>query len=63
MKDFGVSVLDVTNLNGAFKASLGGIWVKEVKWLDEGRSVFAVEVSAKDITVDAVFMRFVYDRE
>ena len=61
MKNFGVSLLDITNLDGALRISLGGIWVEQTK-LQTGRSLLAIELDKTSYTIDALFMRFIFER-
>ena len=61
MKNFGFSVFDITNLEGAIRVSLGGVWVEQTG-LKNGRSFLAVEVAKDSIIVDALFMRWFFDR-
>lgn len=61
MKNFGISVFDITNLEGAIRISLGGVWV-ERSGLKDGRSLLAIEVDKTHITVDLAFMRFMFER-
>ena len=60
MKNFGISVFDITNLEGAIRVSLGGVWVERSR-LKDGRSLLAIEVNKTSITVDALFMRFLFE--
>ena len=61
MKNFGISVFDITSLEGAIRVSLGGVWV-ERSGLKDGRSLLAIEVDKTSITVDLAFMRFMFKR-
>ena len=61
MKNFGISVFDITNLEGAIRVSLGGVWVEQTG-LKNGRSFLAVEVAKDSIIVDALFMRWIFNR-
>ena len=72
MKNFGFSLFDVTNLDGALRLSLGGVWVEQTG-LKNGRSLFAIElektqvsctpkVMGWSITLDVAFMRFMFER-
>ena len=61
MKNFGISVFDITNLEGALRISLGGIWFEKTE-IKDGRSLLAIEVDKTSITVDALFMRFMFER-
>ena len=61
MKTFGISVFDITNLEGAIRVSLGGVWVEQTG-LKNGRSFLAVEVAKDSIIVDALFMRWIFNR-
>ena len=61
MRNFGVSLFDITNLEGALRISLGGIWVEKTG-LKNGRSVLAVEVAKDSIIVDALFIRWIFNR-
>ena len=60
MKNFGVSLLDITNLDGALRISLGGIWIEQTM-LKNGRSLFAIEADKTSYTIDAFFMRFMFE--
>ena len=61
MKNFGVSLLDITNLDGALRISLGGIWIEQTS-LKNGRSLLAVEADKTGYTIDALFMRFMFEK-
>ena len=61
MKNFGVSLFDITNLDGALRISLGGIWIEQTG-LKNGRSLLAVEMDKTSYTFDVLFFRFVVDR-
>ena len=72
MKNFGISVFDITNLEGAIRVSLGGVWV-ERSGLKDGRSLLAIEIEKTQvsctpkimgwsITLDVAFMRFLFKR-
>ena len=72
MKNFGVSLFDISNLEGALRISLGGFWVERSGQKD-GRSLLAVElektqvsctpkVMGWSITLDVAFMRFLFER-
>ena len=61
MKNFGVSLLDITNLDGALRISLGGIWIEQTG-LKNGRSLLAIEADKTGYTIDALFMRFMLER-
>lgn len=51
MKNFGVSLLDITNLDGALRISLGGIWIEQTV-LKTGRSLLAIEAERTKIQSD-----------
>jgi hypothetical protein len=61
MKNFGISLFDITNLEGALRISLFGLWVEKTR-LKDSRSLLAIEVDKTDITVDVAFMRFLFKR-
>ena len=61
MKNFGVSLFDITNLDGALRISLGGIWIEQTG-LQAGRSLLAIELDKTSYTIDALFMRFMFER-
>jgi len=72
MKNFGISVFDISTLDGALRISLGGVWF-ERKGLKDGRSLLAVEIEKTQvsctpkvmgwsITLDIAFMRFMFER-
>lgn len=57
MRNFGVSLFDITNLEGALRISLGGIWVESTA-IKNGRSVLAVEIAKGRVSVDVLFFKF-----
>ena len=72
MKNFGISVFDISMLDGALRISLGGFWL-ERKGLKDGRSLLALELEKTQvsctpklmgwsITLDVAFMRFMFER-
>ena len=72
MKNFGVSLFDISNLEGALRISLGGFWI-ERKGLKDDRSLLALEIEKTQvsctpkvmgwsITLDVAFMRFMFKR-
>ena len=61
MKNFGVNIFDISNLDGALRISFGGFWL-ERKGVQSVRSLLAIEVDKTSITVDALFMRFMFER-
>ena len=61
MKNYGVSLLDITNLDGALRISLGGVWIEQTN-LKNGRSLLAIEADKTSYTIDALFMRFMLER-
>ena len=61
MKNFGFSVFDITNLEGAIRVSLGGVWVEQTG-LKNGRSFLALEIDKTDIIVDVAFMRWIFNK-
>ena len=61
MKNFGVSLLDITNLDGALRISLGGIWIEQTM-LKNGRSLFAIEADKTSYRIDEGVMRFMFER-
>ena len=61
MKNFGISVFDITNLQGALRISLGGVWVEDTGF-EYGRSLLSLELKAESVMLDAFFIRFVFKR-
>ena len=61
MKNFGISILDITNLDGALRISLCGVWMEQTE-LKNGRSLLAVEADKTGYTIDALFMRFMFEK-
>jgi len=61
MKNFGISIFDITNLDGALRMSLCGIWIEQTG-LKNGRSLLAIEADKTSYTIDALFMRFMFEK-
>ena len=58
MKNWGVSLLDVTDSDGVLRLSFIGIWSEKSTEFKNGRSVLAIEVAKDSLTVDAMFFKF-----
>ena len=58
MKNCGISILDLTDKDGAIRLSVLGIWSENSTYFEHGRSLFAIEKSQQKITIDLCFFRF-----
>ena len=61
MKNCGISILDITDKDGALRLSVFGIWSENSTYFEHGRSLLAIEKSQQEITIDLCFMRFSVD--
>ena len=61
MNNCGVSILDITDKDGALRLSIFGIWSENSPYFEHGRSLFAIEKSQQKITIDLCFIRFCVD--
>jgi len=61
MKNCGISILDLTDKDGALRLSVFGIWSENSTYFHYGRSLLAIEKSKREITIDLCFLRFSFN--